>query len=262
MSMRALWKGVIRFGEVSVPVKFYSAVEDRNIHFRLLHETDHTPVKQQMVDPRNGKPVPREQIRRGLETDTGEIVMISPEELDSLNPEPSREIEITRFVDQGRINYQWYVRPYFLGPDGIEENYVVLARALEKEKKEGIARWTMRNKSYIGALDAKNGQLKLITLRYSGEVVNAAEIPRKKGRNFEPMELKMAEQLVDALAGDFDPTAYRNEYRRRVMDLINTKALGNVYRFEKAKKRRAKFASLTDTLKQSLDRVRKEKKSA
>ncbi len=259
MSARAIWKGEISFGGVSVPVRFYSAVEDRKIHFRLLHEPDRTPVEQRMVDPRNGKPVPGEQIRRGVETDTGEIVMLSEEELEGVVPEASREIEITRFMRQGKISYQWYDRPYYLGPDGGNENYMALAWALEKERKEGVARWTMRKKRYVGALNGENGRLKLITLRYAGEVIDAGAIPRPEGREFEPMELQMAGQLVDALTGDFEPAAYRDEYQHRVRELINTKALGNVYRFEKPKRRRPETASLADTLEQSLAGIRKQK---
>jgi DNA end-binding protein Ku len=261
MAARAIWKGVIRFGGISVPVKLFSAVTDRRVHFRLLHAKDHTPVEQRMVDPRTGEPVRGDQVQRGLETDTGEIVVITDEELDEISPEPSREIEITRFVDQDLINYQYYDRPYYLGPDGGEENYFSLARAMEQEKKKGVARWTMRKKRYVGALNANSDRLELFTFRYAGEVVDASAVPRPQGRQFEPMEIKMAEQLVDALASDFDPEAYHDEYRQQVMELISRKARGEVYVFEKEKKRREKPASLADSLQQSLSRV-KEKKFA
>jgi DNA end-binding protein Ku len=259
MSMRAIWKGVIRFGGVYVPVKLYSAVTDQKVHFRLLHDRDHEPVEQQMVDPRTNKPVPKDQIRRGLETESGEIVMITDEELASIVPEASREIEITRFVDQDRISYQYYDRPYFLGPDGDEENYFSLAKALEKEKKQGVARWTMRKKRYVGSLHAGSGYLELFTFRFAGEIVSLSDIPRPPGRKFEPMELRMAEQLIDALANDFDPSAYENEYRQRVIDLIDTKARGDVYMFEKDTKQRPKPTSLANTLEQSLRRIKEEK---
>ncbi|SMP73602.1 DNA end-binding protein Ku [Desulfonatronum zhilinae] len=258
MALRSIWKGVIRFGGVSVPVKLFSAVEDRKVHFRLLHASDLTPVEQRMVDPRTGKTIPKEQIRRGLEVETGDIVVISPEELEALVPVPSRDIEITRFIEHGRVNYQWYDRPYFLGPDGKGEQYQALAEVLAKEQRQGIARWTMRKKRYVGSLHEEDGLLKLITLRFADEVIDARAIPRPEGRRFEPLELRMAEQLVNALAGDFEPTEYRDEYRHRVMELVNTKALGNVYRFEKPKQRRSKIASLADTLEQSLNQIRKQ----
>lgn len=258
MSARAIWKGKIRFGGVSVPVKLFSAVVDRKVHFRLLHTSDHTPVEQRMVDPRTGDPVPGERIRRGLETEPGEIVMIRDEELDRLVPEASREIEITRFVDAERVAYQLYDRPYILGPDGNTENYYSLAKALEKENKKGIARWTMRKKQYVGVLEANRGFLELCTFRYAGEVVDATAIPRPSGRKLEPMELRMAEQLVDALAAGFDPAAYHDEYRDRVMDLISAKARGEKYPFREEKKPRPAPASLAESLEQSLSRAREE----
>jgi DNA end-binding protein Ku len=261
MSVRAIWKGVIKFGGVFVPVKLYSAVTDQKVHFRLLHDRDQEPVEQRMVDPRTSKPVPKDQIRRGLETDIGKIVMITDEELASIVPEASREIQITRFVDNDQISYQYYDRPYFLGPDGDEESYFSLVKALEKEKKQGVARWTMRKKQYVGTLHTRSGYLELFTLRFAGEIVSLSDIPRPPGRKFEPMELRMAEQLIDALANDFDPSAYENEYRQRVIDLINIKARGETYIFEKETKQRPKSASLANSLEQSL-RMVKEKKIA
>jgi DNA end-binding protein Ku len=176
-----------------------------------------------------------------------------------INPEPSREIEITRFVDPKRINYRFYDRPYSLGPDDDEENYFSLAEALEKEKKIGIARWTMRKKRYVGGLSGRSGNLELFTFRYSGEVVDIEELPSPQGRKLEPIEIRMAEQLIEAMTTDFDSSSYRDEYRQRVMELINTKLRGEIYMFEKEKKRRTKFDSLTDSLERSLRNVRKKK---
>ncbi|SDB45542.1 DNA end-binding protein Ku [Desulfonatronum thiosulfatophilum] len=256
---RSIWKGVIRFGGISVPVKLFSAVQDNRVHFRLLHEPDLTPVEQRMVDPRTGKTVPTEEIRRGLEVETGEIVMVTPEELEELVPDASRDIEVTRYVPRGRINSQWYDRPYYLGPDGGGEDYHALAAALAGEHREGIVHWTMRKKRYVGSLHGEDGRLKLVTLRFADEVVDAEAIPRPEGRAFEPLELRMAEQLINALAGDFNPAEYHDEYRQRVLELIQVKAAGNVFKFEKPKQRRPKIASLADTLEQSLSQVEKRK---
>ncbi|HUH12073.1 MAG TPA: Ku protein [Longimicrobiales bacterium] len=126
---RAIWKAKIRFGGVEVPVKLYSAVRDRGVHFRLLHRKDRVPVKQRMVDPESGEVVAYEDIRRGYETGQGTFVILDEEELAQAEPEPSREIEITRFVPPEQINHQWYERPYFLGPDEDAEAYAALAVA-------------------------------------------------------------------------------------------------------------------------------------
>jgi len=260
MGARAIWKGVLRFGSTAVPVKFYAAVRDRKVHFRLLHKKDHVPVSQKMVNPKTGEVVPYEDIHRGYETEDGAIVLLTREELESLEPEPSREIAVTRFVDPGRINHQWYDRPYYMGPDTDPEAYLAFAKALEVEKKEGFARWTMRKKRYIGALRAENGCLKMITLRHAGEVIQASELPRPEGRALDQQEIRMAEQLVRALEGDFDPTAYRDEYRERVQAFVKTKARGGTVEFKKIEEKKPKVVSLTDLLKQSIRQAREEKK--
>lgn len=263
MAARAIWKGTIMFGPVSIPVKFYSAAEDRKIHFRMLHDKDKVPVVQEMVHPRTDEPVPREEIRRGyVEAGEGEIVILEEEELEELEPEATREVTIKGFIDPAQIGHQWYDRPYYLGPDGNPQNYITLARAMEQAGKVGFARWTMRKKSYIGALRAENGYLKMITLRFSDKVVEEDELPRPRGRELEKQELDMAEQLVRALEGDFNPADFHDEYRERVMELIRTKARGGTMRVEKPKKRKVEVISLMDKLKQSIRQAREERKVA
>lgn len=253
---RAIWKGVIRFEDAEVPVKLYSAVEDRSIHFRLLNERTKTPVKQRMVHPDTGKEVPREDVRRGFQTEDGRIVVLEEEELAALEPEAGRDIEVTRFVPPDKLNHQWYDRPYYLGPDGAAHAYVALARALEKERREGVARWTMRNKNYRGALRAEDGHLLLITLRSSDEVVDASALPRPEGRKLDARELKMARQLISALEDAWDRDAFKDEYRERVLELVHARAEGRTVKFRKPKPR-AEEKSLEEALRKSVAAARK-----
>ncbi|MCF8143039.1 MAG: Ku protein [Deltaproteobacteria bacterium] len=263
MAARAIWKGVISFQSISIPVKFFSAVEDRKIHFRLLHDKDQVPVVQQMINPRTNEPVPKEKIRRGyVDDEEGTVIIIEDKELEALAPHADREVTVKGFLDAGHIGHQWYDRPYYLGPDGNIQDYAALAQVLETTGKEGFAQWTMRNKTYIGALRAEKGHLKMITLRFSGEVIEAAELPRPKGRTLEKEELKMAGQLVHALEGDFNPGDFHDEYRERVMELVRTKARGGKMRVEKPKKRKAEVISLSEMLKQSIRKAREERKVA
>jgi DNA end-binding protein Ku len=260
---RAIWKGVIRFGSVEVPVKLYSAVQARGIHFRLLHEKDLQPVKQRMVNPETGDVVEYEAVHRAYQTEDGDLVMLAEEELAELEPEASRDIEITRFVDPEVITHPWYDRPYFLGPDDDDAAYAALAEALRKQKKEGLARWVMRNKEYVGALRLEGDHLMLMTLRHAGEVVPASALKAPAGRTLDRREVQMATQLVAALEDELDMTAYRDEYRDRVLELVEAKAEGKVVKFPKAEKRKTD-ASLTEMLKQSLEAAggSKKKKSA
>lgn len=257
---RAIWKGVIGFEGVEVPVKLYSAVEDRSIHFRLLNEETGTPVKQRMVNPATGSVVPRDDVRRGYELEEGVFVLLEDEELEAVQPEKSRAIEVTRFLDPDLITHAWYDRPYHLGPDGDVDAYYALTAALERQEKEGVARWTMRNREYVGALRVEEGHLMLITLRHAGEVIPASALEPPTGREPDEKELAMAEQLVAALEDEFDPTAYADEYRERVLELVEAKAEGRTIRFRQPARQRA-AGDLEATLKASLDATR-ERKSA
>ena len=257
---RAIWKGVIRFGTAEVPVKLYAAVRDRSVHFRLLHGRSKAPVKQRMVDPTTGKEVPYEEIWRGFEVEEGVFVMLDEEELAELEPEPSRDIEVTRFLPVGTLDHQWYDRPYHLGPDGSNADYLALVKALEKEGREGIARWTMRKKSYSGALRVEEDHLVLITLRHAEEVIPVSALEAPKGRKPDARELKMARQLVAALEAPFDPTEWRDEYRDRVLELVEAKAEGKVVKFPDAPKR-TEAEDLSASLEASIAAAR-ERKSA
>ncbi|HEX6178039.1 MAG TPA: Ku protein, partial [Thermoanaerobaculia bacterium] len=226
MAARAIWKGVIKIGRTTLPVKLYSAVTDRTIHFRLLHKTDKAPVAQKMVSSDSGEEVPYEETQKAYPLGRGRLVLLEDEELEKLEPEPSRDIEVTRFVNRADIDHRWYERPYYLGPDGDGAAYFALAQALENKEKEGIARWVMRKKEYVGALTAKDGYLFLIALRHAEEVIDAEALKPPQGRALEKREIAMAQQLVSALSARFDPTQYRDEYRARVMELIETRARG------------------------------------
>lgn len=254
---RAMWKGVITFDDVSVPVKLYSAVKQQGVHFRLLHEKDLEPVRQEMVNPETGEVVPYEEVHRAFETESGDFVLLDEEELDELEPEASRDIEITRFVPAGAITHMWYERPYFLGPDeGGATGYWALVEALRRREREGLARWVMRKKEYVGALRPEGDHLMLITLRHAGEVIDVSSLKAPAGRDLDEKEVRMAKQLVSALEGEFDPTEFRDEYRDRVLELVEAKAAGRVVKFPKAPKKKT-GESLSKMLEQSIAAAKK-----
>jgi DNA end-binding protein Ku len=232
MAARAMWKARLVLGSADgdgdeVPVKLYAGVEDRQVHFNLLAPDDHVRVEQRMVHPDTGEEVPREERQKGLEVERGVYVVLDADELDSLTPEPSREIRLTRFVPPEAIDHRWYDRPYFLGPDGDPESYFALVAALEAEDREGVAHWVMRGKAHVGALRSDGRALRLVTLRHAGEVIDAAELPTPEGRDFSERETEMAENLVDALAAPFDPDEYRDDYRQAVRGLVEAKVRGD-----------------------------------
>ncbi|HEX2254114.1 MAG TPA: Ku protein [Thermoanaerobaculia bacterium] len=262
MAARAIWKGVIRFGGLDVPVKLYSGVEDRKVHFRLLHEPDLVPLQQRMVNPDTGDVVERDVVRKGYEPEPGTFVVLDADDQAEIEPTPSRDIEITRFVPPDRITPAWYERPYYLGPDGDGDAYFALARALGDRDREGVARWVMRKKRYIGALRVEDGYLLLVTLRFAGEVVNPEQLPAPRGRDLSERELGMAEQLVSALEDEFRPGEYHDEYRERVLELVAAKAAGKKAPVVRLAPRREEPESLDRALAASLERAKKERRSA
>lgn len=261
MAARAIWKASVRLGTDRLPVKLYSAVQDRSVHFRLLDARRKEPVKQQMVDPNTGDVVEPSEIRRAIEAGDGDLVILSDDELSTLIPAESREIEIIRFVPAGSIGPEWYDRPYFLGPDGMNGKYFALAEALRRQSRVGVARWVMRKKEYAGALRPEGDHLALITLRFSGEVVPVSSLRPPAGRDLSPRELQMAEQLVTAMQGELDLASFRDEHRDRVMELVEAKEAGKVVRLPTRPKKKAE-KPLADALERSIAALRKERASA
>lgn len=255
MAARAMWKGVIRFDEQAVPVKLYSALEDRSVHFRLLHETDGVPVKQELINPRTGEVVPYGEAKRGFVTEENDLVVLEPEELEAIEPEPSRDITILQFLPPDAIDHRWYVRPYWLGPDGSEAAYAALIAALERSGREGLARWTMRKKPYMGALRLHRGYPMLMTLRSEDQVVATEELPAPEGPKLDARELAMAKQLMEMLAAPFVPDEYEDEYRERVLALIEAKTRGETIEVRQPRKE-TRYEDLDEALRASLESIR------
>jgi DNA end-binding protein Ku len=262
MAARAIWKGVITLRTTRVPVRLYSAVTDRDVHFRLLHEKDKQPVTQRMVNPKTEEIVPSERVRRGLEIEDGVFVMLDKAELAEVEPEPARDIEVTRFVEPSAIPPQFYERPYWLGPDGDSGAYFALAAALHSTGKHGIVRWTMRKKRYQGALESDGEHLMLIAMRSREEVVASTDLRASPGHELRAAERKMAEQLVAALEAPFDPTEFQDEFRERVLELVKRKARGQRPKRAPKAEPRPKVVSLERALEQSLRATAAERKTA
>lgn len=256
MAARAMWKAVVQIGDVKVPVKLYSALQDRDVHFRLLHGADHAPVRQQMVNPETDEVVPSEAVRRGYITPEGDLVMLNKEELEQLEPEPSREIKVLHFLPPELIDHRWYRRPYYLGPDGSTAKYAALIQAIGESGREGLAQWVMRKKAYVGALRLHQGYPMLMALRHAEEVISIDAVETPSGAELDARELDMSRQLIQMLAEDFEPTQYKDEYRDRVLSLIETKASGG--RITPIKpQRRPRSEDLREALEASLQQERK-----
>ena len=291
---RAQWKAVIEVGGgMSVPVKLYTAVRPQSIHFRMLHDQDHQPVRQIMECPAEGKEVPREHVIKGYEIRKDQYVIVTDEEMDQCGPVASRTIAVQSFVDAGEIDPVYFEKAYYLGPDtGGHKGYAALLHALEETGKVALAEFVMRGSQHLGAIRPYKGRaLCLESMRYEDEVVPAAEVARlaedvdasaanlavgdvgkARGRSRatpppggrgapNEREVAMAQQLVESLAADFDPTQYRDEYRACVMEMIERKAAGEKVTVHKPKDKPAtKPKDLTDVLAASLEHVRQRRR--
>jgi DNA end-binding protein Ku len=226
---RAIWSGAISFGLVNIPVKLYSAVSRKTVRFHQIDAESGTRVRQKRVGP-DGEEIPYEQIVKGYEIGPDRYVTISPEELDSLSPEKTRTIDIEDFVDLEEIDPMYYDHPYYLAPDtGAAKAYRLLVDAMEQAGKVAIARVVIRSKESLVAIRPRDGALAMETMLFSDEVVSPDEFDELHAdgdQQTSERELAMAQQLIESLAADFEPEKYHDEYRERVLDLIERKAQG------------------------------------
>jgi DNA end-binding protein Ku len=258
---RAIWSGSISFGLLNVPVRLYSAVARRGISLREIRESDGARIRHRRVAEGTDEEVPYEKIQKAFEITSGNYVPITKDEMAALAPEKTRAVEVKDFVDLDEIDPIYFDSPYYLGPaDGAEKAYSLLASAMERSGKVAIARFVFRNKEHLAALRADNGVLTLTTMRFADEVVPPDELddvlPDKKPK-VAAKEVEMAEQLIDSLTSEFDPGAYRDEYREELMSLIERKAEGKEIVAPEAPEREAtKAPDLMAALEESIAAVK------
>ncbi len=230
---RAIWSGAISFGLVTIPIKLYTAVSRKSVKFNLLDAESHARLKQKRVSSVTGEEVPWNQTVKGYEITKDTYIVIEDEELEALAPDASRTIDITDFVHESEIDPLFYDSGYHLVPDEIARKpYALLSRAMEESGQVAIASFVMRTKQYLAAIRPENGRLVLSTMIYADELVDpVAEIGGLEGLDeleVSEAELTMANQLIETLAGEFDPEKYEDSYREQVLALIERKSNGEI----------------------------------
>jgi DNA end-binding protein Ku len=257
---RSIWSGAISFGLVNVPVKLYSAVSRKTVRFNQLNEKTGNRIQQKRVDPETGDEVPYEQIVKGFELTKDRYVIITPDELDALDPERTRTIDIEDFVDLSEIDPIYYDHPYYLVPDkGAAKAYGLLLGAMEQSGKVAIARVVIRSKEQLVAIRPAGELLTMETMLFHDEVVphdDIDDLPDAKELKASDRELKMAQQLIDSLSSTFEPERYRDEYRDKVLDLIERKAQGEEIAVQPEAEAPAKVPDLMAALEASLAAVK------
>jgi DNA end-binding protein Ku len=227
---RAIWSGAISFGLVNVPVKLYSATSPKSVRFHQLSSKTGARIRQKRVDPTTDEEVPYEEIVKGYEITPDRYVLISTEELEALDPKATRTIDIEEFVDLAEIDPIYYDHSYYLAPAaGGAKAYRLLVDAMRESGKVGIGRVVLRSKQQLCALRPTGEALTLSTMLFGDEVLSPDRLDELDSVNeaeASERELTMAQQLIDSLSSDFEPDKYHDEYRERVLDLIERKAAG------------------------------------
>src|SRR3954466_12860413 len=227
---RSMWSGAISFGLVNVPIKLYSAVSKKTVRFHQLNGETGNRIQQKRVDPETGEEVAYENIVKGYELTRDRYVLINPDELEALDPEKSRTIDIEDFVDLADIDPVYYDHPYWLLPDkGAAKAYSLLLRAMQESGKVAIARVVLRNKEHLVALRPAGPGLMMETMNFHDEVVPADELDELVAAAevaATDREVAMAKQLIDSLTTEFQPDRYSDSYREQVLALIERKAAG------------------------------------
>ncbi len=225
--MRSIWKGSVAFGLVNVPVKVYSATEERDIRFHQVHEADGGRIRYKRVCELDGKTVEFADIAKAYEADDGRTVILTDDDFAQLPANSSREIEVSSFVPAEQIDPLLYDKSYYLEPASKSTKaYVLLCRTLEQTDRIAIVNLALRQKTRLAALRVRDDVLVVQTLLWPDEV-RAAEFPSlDEDVTIKPAELKMAGMLVESFAGDFQPEDYTDEYRVELEQLIEAKLEG------------------------------------
>jgi len=258
---RAIWTGAVGFGLVTVPVKLYSALDRKSVRFHQLSGKTGVRVVQKRVDPQSGEEIPYEEIVKGYEIAPERYVVIAPGDLETLQPKKTKTIEIEDFVELSQIDPIYYEHPYYLAPGaGGAKPYRLLLEAMQQDGRVAIARFVMRSKEQLVAIRPMDGVLEMATMLFADEILapeRIGEISELGDVQTTKRELEVARQLLDSLAGDFDPDSYRDSYREEVLALIERKAQGEEIAVRPAaEEATAPAPDLMSALKASLEAVR------
>lgn len=257
---RSIWTGAISFGLVTVPVKLYSAVNRKTVRFNQLNQKTGSRIQQQRVDASTGEEVAYEDLVKGYEISPDRYVVIEPSELEAVEPRKTKTIDIEDFVDLDDIDPIFYDHPYYLAPAaGGAKPYRLLLEAMRETNKVAIAKVVIRSKESLVAIRPMGDVLGMATMLFADEVVDPDRIddlPEADDVQTSKRELDIAKQLVESLAGDFEPDKYHDTYREAVLEMIEKKAAGEEIAVAPEPEEAAPVPDLMSALKASLDAVR------
>lgn len=260
---RPLWKGAISFGLVSIPVELHTAVRDHRPRFRMLHARDKSPVRFERVCIRDGRPVAWEDLVKGYEIEKGHFVVLTRDDFKAAALEKTQTVEILDFVKADEIDDRFFEVPYYLTPGkGGDRAYALLREALKDSGRVGIARFVLRDKQHLAAVEVIDQALVLSVMRFEDELVDVEDLHFPASTEIRRQELEMAKSLVGSLSAKWDPSKYTDQYRENLLRIIKGKAKGQKVALEAGEPRRpAKVVDLMERLRQSLEQTKKTAKA-
>ncbi|WP_433165509.1 Ku protein [Kribbella sp. CA-247076] len=261
---RSIWSGYINFGLVSVPVGLYSATQEHEVDFHQFQKGTSDRIRYKRVNERTGREVDYEKIVKGHDLGDGKYVIVEPEELDNIAPGKSRSLEISTFVDLDDIDPIYYQKSYYLGPKDSDNkgSYALLRDALKKTNRAGIAKFVMRGKEYLATIRAQDKVLVLNTMYFADEIRDPAkELDDLPAKSSAGKQLTMAADLIEAMSGDWKPSAYKDTYTERVKDLVETKRKGQEVVFNEEEPEATTPTDLVSALRASVEAARSRRTS-
>lgn len=229
--MRAIWKGAVSFGLVNVPVRLYSATENHDVQFRQVHRTDGGRIRYKRFCSVDGEEVAYDDIAKGYETEDGEMVVLSDEEMASLPTRSSKEISVEKFVPEDQIDPMLFEKSYYLEPDkSATKPYVLLREALEAQGRMAIVTVSIRTRMTMAVLRVREGVIVMQTMMWPDEIRSADFAAVEEAGDASEKEMSMARMLIDELAGDYDADEFEDDYALAVEDLVRAKIEGGEVR--------------------------------
>ncbi len=254
--MRAIWKGTISFGLVSIPIALYAAIRTNDLKFRLLRKSDLSPVQYKRVAEVDGKEVEWEEIVKGYEYEAGQFVVLTDEDFERVEVASTQSVDIMDFVQMDEIDPRFFDKPYFMEPQkGGDKAYVLLREAIKKSGRVGIAKVVIKTRQHLAAVKAQDKLLVLELMHFAQELADAGELRAPEGEQLSKKELDMAQTLVSQMEDRWEPQKYRDDYRESLMKLIEEKARKGVEALPthgKGPRQPTKVIDLVRVLQQSL----------
>lgn len=250
--MRPIWSGNISFSLVSIPIKLYSASEERKLHFQFVHKKDSSPVRYAKICQEEDKEITYDQIAKGYKIDD-HFVILENQDFDEAKVESSNTIEIIIFSDQEEIDLVYYEKPYYLEPaKGGNKSYKLLFEALKQTNKVGICRFVIRNREHLSLIRPYQNILLLNQLRFKNEIRETSNIEEPKNEQVFKGELDLAKELINRLTKKFNPSEFHDTYTERLEEVIEQKESGQKPVLPHAKTQSRQVKDLMGLLKQSL----------